>query len=115
MVERGFVTIAFDASYNGESGGQPHSTSSPEAFAEDFSASVDFLGKQPIVDRERIGVIGICGCGGFGLAAAEIDPRIKAIATVSMYDIGQAQRQGMAETLDVTAAKAQLKGIAAQR
>ena len=95
MAERGFVTIAHDPSYNGESGGQPHFTASFEALIEDFSAAVDFLGTKPFVDRERIGVIGVCGSGSFGLAAAETDPRIKAVATVSMYDIGQAHRQGL--------------------
>jgi hypothetical protein len=115
MAERGFVTLAFDASYNGESGGQPRSIASPEAFVEDFSAAVDDLGRRPFVDRERIGVIGICGSGGFGLAAAEIDPRIKAVATVSMYDIGQAKRQGLSETLDEAALKRSLEKVAAQR
>ena len=100
MAERGFITIAHDPSYVGESGGQPHGIASSEALVEDFSAAVDFLGGLPFVDRERIGVIGVCGSGGFGLAAAEIDPRIKAVATVSMYDIGQAKRQGLADDID---------------
>jgi fermentation-respiration switch protein FrsA (DUF1100 family) len=94
MAERGFVTVTHDPSYVGESGGQPHGIASSEALVEDFSAGVDFLGSLPFVDRERIGVIGVCGSGGFGLAAAEIDPRVKAVATVSMYDIGQAQAAG---------------------
>src|SRR5688500_2169079 len=115
MAERGFVTLAFDASYNGESGGQPHFIASAEAFVEDFSAAVDYLGTSALVDRERIGVIGVCGSGGFSLAAAQIDPRIKAVATVSMYDIGQAMRQGLAQTLDTPALKSSLASIAAQR
>lgn len=115
MAERGFVTLAFDASYNGESGGQPHFISSHEAFVEDFSAAVDYLGTHARVDRERIGVIGVCGSGGFSLAAAQIDPRIKAVATVSMYDIGQASRQGLAETLNAAALRGNLERIAAQR
>lgn len=115
MAERGFITLAFDASYNGESGGQPHFIASPEAFVEDFSAAVDYLGRNPLVDRNRIGVIGVCGSGGFSLAAAQIDPRIRAVATVSMYDIGQAMRQGLAETLDIVALRNHLKAIAAQR
>jgi fermentation-respiration switch protein FrsA (DUF1100 family) len=90
MAERGFVAIAHDASYNGESGGQPHFISSPEAVVEDFSAGVDFLGVQSFVDRDSIGVIGICASGAFALAAAQIDTRIKAVATVSMYDMGGA-------------------------
>jgi fermentation-respiration switch protein FrsA (DUF1100 family) len=115
MAERGFVTLAFDASYNGESGGQPRFIASPEALVEDFSAAVDYLGTNALVDRGRIGVIGICGSGGFSLAAAQIDPRIKAVATVSMYDIGQANRQGLAESVDVAALKKSLGDIAAQR
>jgi fermentation-respiration switch protein FrsA (DUF1100 family) len=115
MAERGFVTIAHDPSYNGESGGQPHFTASFEALIEDFSAAVDYLGTKPFVDRERIGVIGICGSGSFGLAAAETDPRIKAVATVSMYDIGQAHRQGLAENVDTAALKNSLAEISKQR
>lgn len=115
MAERGFVTIAHDPSYSGESGGQPHFTASFEALIEDFSAAVDFLGTKPFVDRERIGVIGVCGSGSFGLAAAETDPRIKAVATVSMYDIGQAHRQGLAEKVDSAALRKNLADISKQR
>lgn len=115
MAERGFVTLAHDPSYNGESGGQPHFTASFEALIEDFSAAVDFLGTKSFVDRERIGVIGICGSGSFGLAAAETDSRIKAVATVSMYDIGQAHRQGLAENVDTAALKKNLAEISKQR
>ena len=115
MAERGFVTLAHDASYNGESGGEPRAISSPEVWVEDFSAAVDYLGAQAFVDRERIGVIGICGGGGFALAAAEIDPRIKAIATVVMYDIGQGNRQGLSETFDLATHQQSLRDIAARR
>jgi uncharacterized protein len=115
MAERGFVTLAHDPSYVGESGGQPHNIASSEALVEDFSAAVDFLGILGFVDRQRIGVIGVCGSGGFGLAAAEIDPRIKAVATVSMYDIGQAKRQGLAESMDKPALRKNLEQVAAQR
>lgn len=115
MAARGFVSIAFDASYDGESGGQPRATASPEAFVEDFSAAVDYLGTLDVVDRARIGVLGVCGSGGFALAAAQIDPRLKAVATVSLYDIGQARRQGLAETLDVTALQRTHEAIAQQR
>lgn len=115
MALRGYITLAFDASYNGESGGQPHFIASHEAFVEDFSAAVDYLGTNARVDRERIGVIGVCGSGGFSLAAAQIDPRIRAVATVSMYDIGQASRQGLAATLDPAALRSSLERIAAQR
>ena len=113
MAERGYITIAHDPSYVGESGGQPHGIASSEALVEDFSAGVDYLGGLSFVDRERIGVLGVCGSGGFGLAAAEIDPRIKAVATVSMYDIGQAQRQGLAATLDAAALRKTLDDVAA--
>ena len=102
-------------SYVGESGGQPHGIASSEALVEDFSAAVDFLGGLPFVDRERIGLIGVCGSGGFGLAAAEIDPRIKAVATVSMYDIGQAKRQGLAADTNEAALRRSLQEVAAQR
>jgi uncharacterized protein len=95
MAERGFVAIAFDESYNGESGGQPRHVSSPNVFVEDFSAGVDFLGTCPYVDRNKIGVIGICGSGGFALTAAQSDHRIKAVATASMYDISRQKRMGM--------------------
>src|SRR5688572_8785512 len=115
MAERGFITLAFDASYNGESGGQPHFIASAEAFVEDFSAAVDYLGRNALVDRNRIGVLGVCGSGGFSLAAAQVDPRIKAVATVSMYDIGQAHRQGLADTLNTAALRSSLVQIATQR
>ena len=88
LAQRGFVVLTFDQPYMGESGGEPRHVSSPDMFAESFSAAVDFLGvKVPYVDRERIGAIGICGSGGFALSAAQVDIRIKAIATASLYNI----------------------------
>ncbi|WP_371925492.1 alpha/beta hydrolase [Pseudomonas sp. ANT_J28] len=95
MAEQGFVTLSLDLSFWGESEGTPRQAVSPDIYAEDFSAAVDFLGTRPIVDRERIGVIGICGSGSFVISAAKIDPRMKAIATVSMYDMGAANRNGL--------------------
>ncbi|NJJ57971.1 alpha/beta hydrolase [Pseudomonas sp. B14(2022)] len=95
MAEQGFVTLSLDLSFWGESAGQPRNAVLPDLYAEDFSAAVDFLGIRPLVDRERIGVIGICGSGSFAIAAAKIDPRLKAIATVSMYDMGAANRNGL--------------------
>jgi len=89
MAERGFVTLAFDPSYTGESGGEPRNVASPDINTEDFSAAVDFLGLQPNVDRNRIGVIGICGFSGMALTAATSDSRIKAVATASMYDMSR--------------------------
>jgi fermentation-respiration switch protein FrsA (DUF1100 family) len=95
MAEQGFVTLSLDLSFWGESEGTPRQAVSPDIYAEDFSAAVDFLGTRPTVDRERIGVIGICGSGSFAISAAKIDPRLRAIATVSMYDMGAANRNGL--------------------
>jgi len=89
MAERGFIALAFDPSYTGESSGEPRNVASPDINTEDFSASVDFLGSLPNVDRNRIGVIGICGYSGMALTAATSDSRIKAVATASMYDMSR--------------------------
>lgn len=95
LAQRGFVVLTFDQSFMGESGGNPRHVSSPDIFVENFSAAVDFLGMQAVVDRERIGVIGICGSGGFALSAAQCDIRIKAVATCSMYDMSATGRDSM--------------------
>lgn len=89
LAERGFVTLAFDPSYTGESGGEPRNLASPDINTEDFSAAVDFLGLHASVDRNRIGVLGICGFSGMALTAATSDSRIRAVATVSMYDMSR--------------------------
>jgi len=115
MAERGFVAIAFDASYNGESGGAPRRVSSPDIFTEDFSAGVDFLGTQPFVDRSKVGAIGICGSGGFALNAAQTDRRIKAIATASMYDISRSKRSGRKDAMTEEQRSKRLDLFAEQR
>ena len=95
LAEKGFVTLSLDLSFWGESEGLPRNAVSPDIYAEDFSAAVDFLGTRPFIDKERIGALGICGSGSFVISAAKIDPRMKAIATVSMYDMGAANRNGL--------------------
>ena len=87
LAQRGFVVLTFDPAYHGYSGGEPRYTTSTMLYAEDFCASVDFLGTLPYVDREKIGSIGICGSGGFSICAASMDTRIKAVVTSAMYDI----------------------------
>ena len=105
LAQRGFVVLTFDQVYMGNSGGEPRRVSSPELFTESFSAAVDYLGvKLPFVDRERIGAVGICGSGGFALSAAQMDTRIKAVATASMYVMTDAARLGMSAE-DIAAAK----------
>ncbi|MBQ7717532.1 MAG: alpha/beta hydrolase, partial [Prevotella sp.] len=94
MAERGFVTIAFDPSYTGESSGEPRRTASPDINTEDFMAAVDFLSLQPNVDAERIGIIGICGWGGIALNAAAADTRIKATVASTMYDMTRVSGNG---------------------
>ncbi len=94
MAERGFLAIAFDPSFTGESGGSPRFVASPDINTEDFCAAVDFLSVQPNVDAERIGIIGICGWGGFALNAAAIDARIKATVTTTMYDMSRVTANG---------------------
>lgn len=94
LAERGFLTIAFDPSYYGESGGTPRNLTSPEISTEDFSAAVDYLTNREDVDPERVGILGICGWGGFALNAAANDPRIKATVTSTMYDMSRVNANG---------------------
>jgi fermentation-respiration switch protein FrsA (DUF1100 family) len=115
LAEQGFITLSIDLPYWGESEGRPRNVVSPDMYAEAFSAAVDYLGTQRIVDRERIGVLGICGSGSFVISAAKIDPRMKAIATVSMYDMGAANRQGLRHGVTLQQRKAIIAKAAEQR
>jgi fermentation-respiration switch protein FrsA (DUF1100 family) len=115
LAEQGFVTLAIDQSFWGESEGPPRNVVAPDLYAEAFSAAVDFLGTQAFVDRERIGVLGICGSGSFVISAAKIDPRMKAVATVSMYDMGAANRDALNHSQTIEQRKAILAQAAKQR
>ena len=116
MAERGFLTIAFDPSYTGESGGEPRYVSSPDINTEDFMAAVDFLSMQENVDPERIGVIGVCGWGGIALNASALDPRIKATVATTMYDMSRVSQNGYHDDGDSKEARnAMRKALAEQR
>ena len=116
MAERGFLTLAFDPSYTGESGGEPRYVVSPDINTEDFSAAVDFLATNDRVDAERIGIIGICGWGGLAINAAAADPRIKATVAVTMYDMSRVNANGYFDADDSAEARNALrKKLAAQR
>ncbi|KQS75234.1 hypothetical protein ASG25_21015 [Rhizobium sp. Leaf384] len=115
MAEQGFVALSLDLPFWGESEGQPRNLVSPEAYAEAFSAGVDFLGTHAFVDRGNIGAIGVCGSGSFVISAAKIDPRIKAVATVSMYDMGAAFRDALNRSQTVEQRKTFIATAAEQR
>ncbi|GLK88476.1 membrane protein [Pseudomonas turukhanskensis] len=115
LAEQGFVTLALDLSFWGESEGQPRNAVLPDMYAEDFSAAVDYLGTRVFIDRQRIGVLGICGSGSFVISAAKIDPRMKAIATVSMYDMGAANRDGLKHSQSLEQRKQVIAAAAEQR
>ena len=115
MAEAGFVAMSIDQSFWGESEGQPRNAVAPDIYVEAFSAAVDFLGTRPFVDRSRIGAIGICGSGSFVVSAAKIDPRMKAIATVSMYDMGGVNRNGLRHSQSVEQRKQAIAAAAEQR
>lgn len=116
MAERGYLTIAFDPSYTGESSGEPRRMASPDINTEDFLAAVDFLSVQDNVDPERIGIIGICGFGGMAVNAAAIDPRIKATVASTMYDMSKVSVEGYFKSEDTPAQRMEKrKAIAAQR
>ncbi|MEZ3521681.1 MAG: alpha/beta hydrolase [Muribaculaceae bacterium] len=116
MAERGFLALAFDPSYTGESAGEPRYVVSPDINTEDFSAAVDFLSTNDIVDAERIGIIGICGWGGLAINAAAADPRIKATVASTMYDMSRVNANGYFDADDSAEARNTLrKKLAAQR
>lgn len=115
LAEQGFVTLAVDLPFWGESEGQPRNLVAPELYSEAFSAAVDYLGTSDFIDRERIGVLGICGSGGFSISAAKLDPRLKAVGTVSMYDMGEVTRTGLGKSVSLEQRKALLAKAAEQR
>ena len=111
LAERGFVTLAFDGSFTGESSGLPRNMPSPEINTEDFSAAVDFLGSLDKVNREEIGILGVCGWGGFALNAAVSDTRIKAVAVSTMYDMTRVTAKGYNDSIDVEARYKMKQGV----
>lgn len=115
MAERGFATVAFDPSYIGESGGAPRYVASPDINTEDFMAAIDFLGLQETVDRNRIGMIGICGFGGMALNAAAPDKRVKAVAVTSMYDMSRVMAHGYYDAMTEAQRADALAAMAQQR
>jgi len=115
MAERGFVTLAFDPSFTGESGGTPRNVASPDINTEDFGAVVDYLGLHPSVDRERIGVIGICGWGGMALNAVAVDKRVKAVAASTMYDMTRVMSKGYNDALTLEERTKTLEQLSRQR
>jgi uncharacterized protein len=115
MAERGFVTLAFDPSYTGESGGEPRNVASPDINTEDFSAAVDYLGLLPFVDRGRIGIIGICGWGGMALNAVAVDKRVKAVAVSTMYDMTRVISKGYNDSVTPEQRTQALEQLSRQR
>ncbi|MNJ98958.1 Alpha/beta hydrolase family protein [compost metagenome] len=115
MAECGFIALAFDPSYTGESSGEPRNLASPEINTEDFSAAIDFLGLQKNVDRNRIGIIGICGFGGFALNATAFDKLVKAVATTSLYDMTRVMSKGYNDVVTSEQRTKTLEQLAQQR
>ena len=116
MAERGFLTIAFDPSYTGESGGEPRYVSSPDINTEDFSAAVDYLMTRDDVNPDRVGILGVCGWGGIALNAAALDPRIKATVATTMYDMSRVSQNGYNDEGDSKEARDEMrKALAEQR
>lgn len=115
MAARGFAVLAFDPSYTGESSGTPRNVASPDINTEDFSAAVDFLGLQNNVDRDKIGIIGICGWAGFALNATAVDKRVKAVATTSMYDMSRVNAKGYNDAMTLEERTKALAQMSLQR
>ncbi|RAK79338.1 alpha/beta hydrolase [Aspergillus fijiensis CBS 313.89] len=117
LAEQGFVTLSLDHQFWGGSSGEPRNAVSPDLYAEAFSAAVDYLGTQDLVsvDRQRIGAVGVCGSGSFLISAAKIDPRIRAIATASMYDMGSVNRNGLQHAQNLTQRQAIIADAAQHR
>lgn len=115
MAERGFVTLAFDPSFTGESGGAPRNVASPDINTEDFSAAVDCLGQLSSVDRERIGVLGICGWGGMALNSVAVDKRVKAVAVSTMYDMTRIMSKGYNDSVTLEQRTQTLEQLGRQR
>ena len=115
LAERGFITLAFDPSYTGESSGEPRNVASPDINTEDFSAAVDYLSNHPQVDADKIGILGICGFGGFALNAAAMDTRIKATVVSTMYDMTRVSANGYNDSVDDKARYKMLQDLNAQR
>lgn len=115
LAERGFATLAFDPSYTGESSGLPRNVASPDINTEDFSAAVDFIGLHAAVDRERIGILGICGWGGMALNAVAVDKRVKAVAVSTMYDMTRLMSRGYNDSVTLEERTRTLENLSRQR
>ena len=115
LAEEGYVTLAYDTAYQGESGGEPHFLENPASRVEDVRSSVDYLSTLPFVDKNNIGVLGICAGGGYAFNAAETDMRIKAVATISAFDLGRARRQGLGDSMTIEEQHKKLQEAAEQR
>nr|WP_321412327.1 CocE/NonD family hydrolase [uncultured Carboxylicivirga sp.] len=115
LAQRGFAVVAFDPSFTGESGGEPRNVASPDINTEDFSAAIDFLGVQSFVDREKVGIMGICGFGGMGLNATAVDKRVKATAVASMYDMSRVTAKGYFDSMTAEQRDGMLKQLGEQR
>jgi uncharacterized protein len=115
MAERGYAAVAFDPSFTGESGGEPRHVASPDINTEDVSAAVDYLGLQPFVDRERIGVIGVCGWGGIALNAVAVDKRVRAVVASTMYDMSRVMSKGYNDSVTPAQRAQALEQLSRQR